>query len=77
VVVTEKPVFFVGRDSGDPKARAGYEVAVIELLVDDRGQGTGTMAAAARVRPDGEGGVRLDDFADALITLEKVARTRP
>lgn len=76
VVVTEKPLFFVGRDSGDPKARAGYEVAVIELLVDDRGQGSGTMAAAARVKPDGEGGVRLDDFAEALITLEKVGRTK-
>ena len=50
---------------------------MLQLQVDDRGAGAGTMAAAARVKPGGDAGVQIDDFADAPIALEKVTRTRP
>jgi hypothetical protein len=75
VVVTDKPVFFVGggrTDGGKP--RAGYEVAVIQLMVDEIGLGTGSMAAAARVKPGGETGVQIDDYADEPIKLVTVSR---
>ena len=58
----------------DAKPRAGYEVAVIQLKVDGRGDGAGTMAAAARVRPGGETGVQIDDYAEVPISLVKVTR---
>jgi hypothetical protein len=74
VVVTDKPVFFVGGGLADAKPRAGYEVAVIQLVVDDGGNGTGTMAAAARVKPGGETGVQIDDYADMPIALVEVTR---
>jgi hypothetical protein len=76
VLVTDKPVYFVGggRSDADIAARKGFEVAVIELRLDDKGVGTGSMAAAARVRPDGDGGVLLDDFAEQLITVSNIAR---
>ena len=76
VLVTDKPVFFVGgaRADADAASRKGFEVAVIEIRIDGKGAGTGSMAAAARVRPDGDGGVLLDDFADNLITLAGIAR---
>jgi hypothetical protein len=35
----------------------------------DAGRGRGTIAAAARVRPDGDGGVLLDDYAEEPIGL--------
>jgi hypothetical protein len=73
-VVTDKPIYFIGGGSVDAKPRAGYEVAVIQMDVDDVGLGTGSMAAAARVKPDGEGGVRIDDYAEAPITLVTVVR---
>jgi hypothetical protein len=74
VVVTERPVAFIGGQA-DAKPRAGYEVAVIQLKVDGQGNGAGTMAAAARVRPGGETGVQIDDYAaEAPITLMKVTR---
>jgi hypothetical protein len=73
VVVTDKPVFFVGGGQVDAKPRAGYEVAVIQIQIDDVGLGTGTMAAAARVKP-GESGVQIDDYADAPIKLTTVVR---
>ena len=74
VVVTDTPVFFVGGGSTEAKPRAGYEVAVIQLMVDAIGLGKGSMAAAARVKPGGETGVQIDDYADSPITLVTVRR---
>jgi hypothetical protein len=74
VVVTEKPVFFVGGGQASAKPRAGYEVAVALLQVDDVGLGSGTMAAAARVKPGADAGVQIDDYADEPIKLVTVSR---
>jgi hypothetical protein len=74
LVVTDKPVFFVGAGRADTKPRAGYEVAVLEIQLDETGRGSGKMAAAARVRPDGDGGVLLDDYAEEPIALINVTR---
>ena len=52
-IVTESPMFFVGGGNVEAKPRAGFEVAVIQLDVDQIGLGTGSFAAAARVRPGG------------------------
>jgi hypothetical protein len=76
ILVTDKPVYFVGGGRADVPAasRKGFEVAVVEIKVDTKGAGTGSMAAAARVRPDGDGGVLLDDYAESLITLTGITR---
>jgi hypothetical protein len=74
-VVTDAPLFFVGGGSIDAKPRAGYEVAVILLDVDSIGLGTGTMAAAARVRPGGTTGVQIDDYGDTPVKLVTVRKS--
>jgi hypothetical protein len=74
VIVTDRPVFFLGGARADAKPRAGYEVAVVQIQLDGTGRGKGTMAAAARVRPDGDGGVLLDDYAEEPVTLTDVTR---
>ena len=76
VVVTDKPVFFVGGARPNAKPRAGYETALIQLQVDGAGGGTGMMAPAARVKPGGETGVRIDNYADEPLAL-KVTRQEP
>jgi len=74
-VVTDKPMFFVGGGKTDAKPRAGYEVGAIQMTVDNVGLGSGTMAAAARIKPGPEGvGVLIDDYADAPIKLVTVNR---
>lgn len=74
-VVTDKPMFFVGGGRADAKPRAGYEVGAIQMMVDDVGLGSGTMAAAARIKPGPEGvGVQVDDYAEAPIKLTTVSR---
>jgi len=75
-LVTETPVYFLGGGRADAKPRAGYEIAVVTLSVDDYGLGTGRMAAAAKVRPDGSGGVILDDYAEQPMRLPVVTRGR-
>jgi hypothetical protein len=72
--VTDRPMFFVGGGQAEAVPRKGYEVAVIQIQMGAKGVGNGSMAAAARVRPDGDGGVLLDDFADVLITLTDISR---
>ncbi len=74
-VVTDKPMFFVGGARADAKPRAGYEVGAVQMMVDDVGLGSGTMAAAARIKPGPEGvGVQVDDYAEAPIKLVTVSR---
>ena len=73
-LVTETPVHFVGGGRANAKPRAGFEVAVVRLTVDEIGLGTGTMAAAARVKPDGQGGVSIEDYAEEPIKLTFVQR---
>ena len=73
-LVTEAPVYFVGGGRADAKPREGFELAVLRLDVDEIGLGKGTMAAAARVKPDGAGGVVVEDYADQPIELTFVSR---
>jgi len=75
-IVTDKPVAFVGGGRTDAKPKAGYEVAVAQFTVDRSGHGTGTMAAAARVKPGGETGVRIDDYAEKPVTLNATVRAQ-
>jgi hypothetical protein len=74
VVVTDQPIYFVGGGSVDAKPRAGYDVAVIQMFVDDVGLGNGTMAAAAKVKAGGEAGVEIEDYADKPIKMVSVVR---
>ena len=74
-LVTDKPMFFVGGGRTDAKPRAGFEVGALQMMVNDVGMGSGTMAAAARIKPGPEGvGVQVDDYADAPIKLTTVSR---
>jgi hypothetical protein len=74
-IVTESPLAFVGGAAVDAKPRKGYEVAVIRIDVDQVGLGTGSMAAAARVRPGGPTGVQIDDYAENPIKLVTVRKS--
>jgi hypothetical protein len=73
-IVTDTPVYFVGSGRRGAKPTSGYEVAVVQLTMDASGHGTGTMAAAARVKPRGTTAVQIDDYAETPLTLSAVAR---
>ena len=67
VLVADRPLIFLGDPS---KAKAGFELTIVDLLIDDRGGITGTLAGAARVRPSGDGGVLLDTYAEEPVQLK-------
>ena len=70
LVVADKPLFVLG----DPaKSRPGFELTVVELNIDAAGAITGSMAGAARVKPSPDG-VKLEDYAEALVTLTSPSR---
>jgi hypothetical protein len=73
-LATDTPVYFIGGGRAEAKPRAGFELAVVQLAVDEFGLGSGTMAAAAKVKLDGEGGVLIEDYADEPIKLTFVHR---
>jgi hypothetical protein len=73
-IVTDTPVYFVGGGAVNAKPREGFEVAVVQITMDEVGMGSGTMAAAARVKADGQGGVLIEDYAEQPIKLTYVRR---
>ena len=74
VLVTDKPMYFVGAGRPDAKPREGFDVGVISFDVDSVGMGfNGKMAAAAKVKP-GANGPEVSDYADKMIDLKTVMR---
>jgi hypothetical protein len=74
VVVTDKPMAFLGGSMGESKPRTGY-VGRDRVDVDGHGEGAGRMVAAARIKAGGETGVLIDNYAaDAPIVLSKITR---
>lgn len=74
VVVTDAPVFFAGGGALNAAPKEGFDVAVAEFEVDVVGLGSGTIAAAAKVKAGGPAGVQVDDYAQQPIKLVTVTR---
>jgi len=68
VLVADQPLFFFGADPA--KSRTGYALTLVELHIDAKGGVLGTLSGAARVKPAGDGGVVLDDYAEAPVELK-------
>ena len=65
VLVADQPLFFLGTE----KARAGYELTLVDVTLDAQGSGKGTITGAARVKPTPDGGIIIDDFASAPVEM--------
>jgi len=74
ILIADKPLFFLPNDPA--RSRAGYELTVVDLLLDSRDAGSGQMSGAARVKPSPDQGVILDDFGASIVqlTIEPAAR---
>jgi hypothetical protein len=74
-LVVDTPVFFVGAGVPGAKPRAGFDVAVLQLVMHSAGIGEGTMAPAARVKPGATpGSVQVDDYAGRMMKLVSIMR---
>jgi hypothetical protein len=71
IVITDKPLLFLGAGVPGAKPKHGYDVAVIELEVDASGDVSGTLAPAAKVTVKG-GAFVVEDYASELVRLAGV-----
>ena len=72
-IVADQPLAFLGAGLPGAPPKAGYDFAVVDLLVDDAGTGAGTLAPAAKVKLE-QGAFVVDDYGAAIVRLEKVKK---
>ena len=74
-VLTDAPIHFVGAGVPSAKPKEGYDFAVLDLEVDARGNGSGTLSPAARIRLN-QGAFVVDDYASEPLRLTAVAMSK-
>ena len=74
-ILTDQPLFFVGAGMPGAKPKEGYDFAVIDVQVDAKGSGSGTLAPAARLKLNGDAFV-VEDYGAELVRLTEVKKTK-
>ena len=75
-IVTDQPILFVGAGVPEAKPREGYDFGVIDIVVDDKGAGKGTMSPAAKVTLK-DGAFVVDDYANTTpVQLASVTKVK-
>jgi hypothetical protein len=74
-IVTDKPLLFLGAGVPGAKPKDGYDFAVVDLEVDARGDGSGTLAPAAKVTVKGSAFV-VEDYASEVVWLAGVKKVK-
>jgi hypothetical protein len=75
IIVTDTPLLFLGAGVPGAKLKDGYDVAVIDLEIDASGDGSGTLAPAAKVTVSGSAFV-VEDYASELVRLAGVKKVK-
>ena len=65
-IVTDQPLLFVGGAKPGAKPKDGYDFAVLDLTVDAKGTGTGTLAPAAKIKLNQDAFV-VEDYAAEVV----------
>ena len=75
-MVADQPLLFLGAGVPGAKPKAGYDFAVIDIEVDAKGNGSGTVAPAAKIKMNGDAFVVEDYGGNELIRLTAVKKTK-
>ncbi len=74
-IVTDQPIAFLGAGLPGAKAKEGYDFAIIDIEVDAKGSGSGTVSPAAKVTVK-QGVFVVEDYASELVKLTGVSRAK-
>ena len=74
-IVTDQPLVFVGAGLPGAQPKEGFDFAVMDLVVDQAGNGSGTIAPAARMKVQ-QGALVVDDYGTDVVRLESVKRMK-
>ena len=75
-IVCDKPIYFLGAGVPGAKAKEGYDFAVLDIEVDAKGTGSGTLAPAAKITVK-EGAFVVEDYGAELVRVTGVSQKRP
>jgi len=75
MIVTDRPLAFLGAGLPGAKAKEGYDFAVIEMVIDAKGNGSGTIAPAAKLKLNA-GALVVEDYAAEVVQLTAVKKTK-
>ena len=74
-IVTDEPILFLGAGVASAKSKAGYDMAVLDIEVDAKGNGAGMLSPAAKVTVK-QGVFVVEDYASELIRLTDVKKVK-
>jgi hypothetical protein len=74
-IVTDKPLVFLGAGLPDAKTKEGYDFGVVDIEVDAKGSGSGTLSPAAKVSVK-QGAFVVADYASDIVRLSDVKRQK-
>jgi hypothetical protein len=72
-IVSDAPILFLGAGVPEAKAKAGYDFSVVDIELDAKGSGAGTLAPAAKIVLK-NGAFVVEDFATELVQLTAVSK---
>jgi hypothetical protein len=73
-ILTDKPLVFIGGAAPGAKPKADYDFAVIDLQVDAKSEGSGTVSPAAKLKLNQDALV-VDDYSGEVVRLTAVKKT--
>ena len=73
--MTDQPLLFLGAGAPAAKPKEGYDFAVVDIEVDSKGSGAGTLSPAAKVTVK-QGAFVVEDFAAELVKLTAVTKVK-
>jgi hypothetical protein len=74
-ILTDQPLAFVGAAAPGAKPKEGYDFAVIDIEVDAKGNGSGTLSPAAKLKI-GPGGFVVEDYSGEVVRLTAVKKAK-
>jgi hypothetical protein len=74
-LVTDKPILFLGAGIPGAKPKEGYDFAILDIEVDAKGAGSGTLSPAAKVGLK-QGAFVVEDYAVELVRLTGVKKVK-
>ena len=74
-IVTDQTLVFIGGGAANAKPKAGYDYAVIDLILDANNAGTGTVAPAAKLKLNGDAFV-VEDYSGEVVRLTAIKKTK-
>lgn len=74
-IITDQPLLFLGAGVPGAKPQAGYEFAIIDITVDAKGSGTGTIAPAAKIKMN-QAAFVVEDYGAEVVQLKEVKKTK-